>query len=360
MTQISYQVNLVTMKASKVSAKKAVNLEIPRKKLKMDLDGSAVIASSEESEAESEQDTSYPTMTQVLIENQDMEAEEMVNQSEPEMEEESQVEIPMDSFMGHLELYWNHTFLNKVISILKMCEKKSVELANLESKRFFCQAVMKWNQLLEHVLHGKDNKKLLKKCSWMVFVNRASGAKSFTTFCSQMLTKQQADIFNESVNKVLKELSSSSPLTTTTTTSSTIVHTPVQPVDVPVLPKSDEDEDVLEKVFGLGSSTSNTGVISQNIYSTRNGKLFSLKSPGETGYMIVKLETYLFQKVCHLDKKNWWKEADIRSQFIVSSIADPKYEMVRKLVAKSVKDVCEIKGIEKNEKPIGSSGFYKH
>ncbi|KAL0830156.1 hypothetical protein ABMA28_003613 [Loxostege sticticalis] len=49
----------------------------------------------------------------------------------------------------------------------------------------------------------------------------------------------------------------------------------------------------------------NIGSISQSISKQANGKQYILKSPGECGLNVVKLETYPFAKICGLEKKNW-------------------------------------------------------
>lgn len=83
-----------------------------------------------------------------------------------------------------------------------------------------------------------------------------------------------------------------------------------------------EEEDCLEELFGAGNTPSTTGVIQQSISTVRNGRLCSLKSPGESGMTVVKLETYPLQTVASLDKNTWWKHANI-----------PKHLLIQKLIS---------------------------
>lgn len=101
-----------------------------------------------------------------------------------------------------------------------------------------------------------------------------------------------------------------------------------------------------------------TGLIPQSISTRRGDKLFTLKSPGEKGYMLVKLETYLCTDIIGLEKRQWWKKAQLRSQFLISSIVDPRHTTVKKLINASVKEVAGIKNVERTEKMIGPSNFW--
>lgn len=289
-----------------MKARKSVkfqSVEAARKKIRMEEDGSEIIYSSnDEKENVSEDSQPAHPMTQAIVEDQNIAAEEVVNNEVVQMPfesdlEEDDVEIPNDSIMALLELYWINTFLPQVIVILKMCIKTAMSSNALESKRFYMKAMHLWNKMLIKLLHGKENKALLKRCSWTVFVGRLRAEKSFMMFCSLVPTDDQRKIFQESVDKLQQGPSLSPQPTKTTSTSSTTVPTPVPHVDAALSHKSAEEEDAIAKLFGLGNTQRSTGLIQQNIFSVRDGKLYSIRSPGESGYTVVKLETYSFSKV---------------------------------------------------------------
>lgn len=177
-----------------------------------------------------------------------------------------------------------------------------------------------WKECLAILYHGIDKNKKFGKYSWKAFCEKLQEGKLFMTFCTIKVPKEVMTIFEENLKIVMEGASSSQQNTETTTTLSTIVPTLAPPADVQQLKSSEQMEDALEKVFGAGNSRQTTGRISQHTYSQRDGTLYTLKSPGETGYMVCKLETYFTKDVANLDKKKWWMKAETRSQFLINSI----------------------------------------
>lgn len=69
---------------------------------------------------------------------------------------------------------------------------------------------------------------------------------------------------------------------------------------------------------------------------------------------VVKLETYPYNKVAGTDKRHWWKQADTRTTFLVSSIADPKHMMVTRLMEKAASDLQLISDLKRETKEMTS------
>jgi hypothetical protein len=87
-----------------------------------------------------------------------------------------------------------------------------------------------------------------------------------------------------------------------------------------------------------------------------------LKSPGECGINVVKLEVYLFAKISGLDKKNWWKHTETKMLFLMTSNVDPIQMQLHK-IQNMVLKVSKINDIQKETKQINywnSFGGFQH
>lgn len=100
------------------------------------------------------------------------------------------------------------------------------------------------------------------------------------------------------------------------------------------------------------------GSISQSISRRKDDISYNWTLPGELGYQVVKFDIYNFNKISKMDKKNWWKEAEIRSTFLTSSPLDRKAIMVQKLMKEVIQGIQKIPNLQKEEKRIGSYPFY--
>lgn len=74
--------------------------------------------------------------------------------------------------------------------------------------------------------------------------------------------------------------------------------------------------------------------------------------------IVVKLESFPLKEVVKLPKKHWWKVAHQRATCTISSIADPKYMMLRRLQNHFVDSVRSTPGVEQHEKQISSFNEY--
>lgn len=328
------------------------------KQIRMMEDGAAVYGNGDE-------DNQNQATQHFVLDQEDeieIQAEEIVKDDDVvEVQPTEPEEIPENTFLGQLELLWTSTFLSSVLLLLKVALKRAMTERDLTSKRAFSAMTDLWKDFLMKYLHGEKNRdaKLSKKCSWRTFVKSLYDGELYTMFFSLKLTPKTLEILQECAETLhTPEASCSSPRTGTTSMSSTTVPTPAVPAETPSLIKSEEDGDFLGKLFGLGNTQLTTGSIQQSISTVKNGRLYSAKSPGESGMTLVKLETYPIRNIAGLDKNMWWKQADIRMMFIVSSIADPKHLQVQKLIQSAVKDIESIPGIEKSERQMTSTNSY--
>lgn len=306
-----------------------------------------------QSEAEDEVDREMSpeeSVTEQTSKVSDKENSQNIDQSEPN--------LPENALISQVELIWTTSILMKVLLIFKLAVKKSMKLRDLQSKRLFSTAMTLWNQMLDVAMRSRELKTRLKKCSWTDFESAIQGEKSYTMFCSLNLTKKMMDIFIACAEKATKEQSSLSPHMETTTTASTTATMAAPIADVPYQPNCEEEKDVIEDLLGLSSLPQSTGLISQSICLAKGEESITLKSPGEPGWQVIKMELYPFNEVCQLDKNQWWRHALKRSTFLISSNADPKHILVNKIFNQATKDILKIPGADKKIKPRGSTNTF--
>lgn len=306
------QVIVVMKRSVKFSSK-----EVHRgKQLKMSSAGSPVIEDVSSSEEDSNE-TQYP-QTQAFVDEHQEQAElevEQINRAStsasveknqaPVTDDEKEIEmpeLPEEALLSQLELLWTSNLIGRILVLLTAAQTQSGRNKDLNSKRLFTKAILLWTSMLKVLVSGKKNKTLLSECSWMDFNKRLSGAKCYTTFCTLMLTPSGMSTFHTCAETVFKGPSSSLPATATTSTVSTIAPGPIAPAAVPSQPPLEEERDAIAEHFGLGTSTTRGGLISQTISKVVNGKLHTLRSPGESGSTVVKLETYPLGEVSQMDK----------------------------------------------------------
>jgi len=53
--------------------------------------------------------------------------------------------------------------------------------------------------------------------------------------------------------------------------------------------------------------------ISQHLVKLDNGRLYTLKTPGEIGLQMIRLNLYDVKDISHKNKRNWWKYAKVRT-----------------------------------------------
>lgn len=279
---------------------------------------------------------------------------------------------PAESFLGVLELIWTANIYTQVMEKLKYGEKKGMSEKNLLMKREFMNLISLWKTALKLIVH-KLRVSACDDLSWNAFKTILCDSELYMTFLQYKMSDTAIATFHEYVSKevhpvvVSKGPSSSSAITETTTCmSSTTAPTMEIPADVNESKKSvanADSPDLIEDFFGLQNAQVSTGSISQCISRQANGKQYTLKSPGECGLNVVKLEIYPYAKICGLDKKNWWKHAETKMLFLTTSNVDPVQMEVNKLQNIALKQVSKIPNVQKEVKEINywnSFGGFQH
>lgn len=101
----------------------------------------------------------------------------------------------------------------------------------------------------------------------------------------------------------------------------------------------------LDALFNLPTSSQKNDVLSQFISKLENGRLLTLRSPGERGYRLIRFDMYDVKDIMNKDKRQWWKSAMVRSQFLTSSPMDRKQQLVQRLLDRAADDLRKIEGV---------------
>jgi len=100
------------------------------------------------------------------------------------------------------------------------------------------------------------------------------------------------------------------------------------------------------------------GRISQHLVKLDNGRLFTLKTPGEVGLQMIRLNLYDVKDISHKGKRNWWKYAKVRTQFLRSR-NDRKQRLLRQLLDEAADDLKKIPGSIKEVRNLNDDGGFK-
>lgn len=103
----------------------------------------------------------------------------------------------------------------------------------------------------------------------------------------------------------------------------------------------------------------NTESISQSIYKRVHEKLITYKSPEEIGDVVVKLEIFPYSRDEQLDKKNWWKTANIITTFITIENA-VLHKLILQLEERIQEYFSRIFGLSKDTKETSYSSGYNN
>ncbi|XP_017491814.1 PREDICTED: uncharacterized protein LOC108379953 [Rhagoletis zephyria] len=251
-----------------------------------------------------------------------------------------------------IELIWSSMFLKVIIEVLVKVERIYVKERNLEMKR---QVIIIQKLMLSVLKKAKANSIELKRFSFKAFVNLCQKDELYTKYMKKPLPNILVEKIIQTYEKSIEEPCSSSVTTKNITTSSTIVPTIITPAVVQSLNDGRQEkvlgEDFLDELLPVSSTPLNIGSISQSIARGTQDKFVQWTSPGETAFHVIKLDVYNFSKIVKLEKKNWWKEAEVRTTFLTSSPLDPNYIAIQKILKNAAKQIVNIEGTKKTEKP---------
>ncbi|XP_011876247.1 PREDICTED: uncharacterized protein LOC105566670 [Vollenhovia emeryi] len=87
--------------------------------------------------------------------------------------------------------------------------------------------------------------------------------------------------------------------------------------------------------------------ISQNITRMQNGRLHITKTPGEMDGQLVRMQVFNIDDIKDIEKRNWWKRAKLRAQFLYSSMRmDLKHQALCQLLEAVVSDLRSVPGVK--------------
>ncbi|XP_011706568.1 PREDICTED: uncharacterized protein LOC105461758 [Wasmannia auropunctata] len=87
--------------------------------------------------------------------------------------------------------------------------------------------------------------------------------------------------------------------------------------------------------------------IQQSISKIKNNCRVIMKSPGEIGYRLIRLEIYDVNKITGMERRQWWKVAEVRAEFLTSSESDLKQRLTQQLLDAAADDLKIVKGVRK-------------
>lgn len=67
----------------------------------------------------------------------------------------------------------------------------------------------------------------------------------------------------------------------------------------------------------------------QYISRSESGRVQTVRTPGEVGHALIRLDVYEVRDILKQEKRDWWKYAKLRTQFLASSSTDPKYQLIK-------------------------------
>ena len=106
----------------------------------------------------------------------------------------------------------------------------------------------------------------------------------------------------------------------------------------------------VEKMLPQETSHATTGLISQSISIRTEDTWNHWKSPGESGYNLVKLDIYPVSDIRKqkLRRTNdYWKAAKYRTYFLTKSAVDPQQMLIDKILKKAISTVLSIPDVKK-------------
>lgn len=89
------------------------------------------------------------------------------------------------------------------------------------------------------------------------------------------------------------------------------------------------------------------GRLPQYIAKLENGRFHTVRTPGEVGHSLVRLDMYDVREISKKEKRDWWKYANLRTQFLMSSPTDSKQQLVKQLLDLAADDLSGVPGLRK-------------
>ncbi|KYM97817.1 hypothetical protein ALC62_11492, partial [Cyphomyrmex costatus] len=104
----------------------------------------------------------------------------------------------------------------------------------------------------------------------------------------------------------------------------------------------------VETLFASAVKRSRIEGLSQYVTKMDNGHLYTARTPEEeTGHKLIRLDVYDVNDIKGIEKRQWWRHAKMRSQFLTLSSVDRKQRMVDRLLDIVADDLRKVPGITK-------------
>ncbi|XP_077256455.1 uncharacterized protein LOC143894189 [Temnothorax americanus] len=125
--------------------------------------------------------------------------------------------------------------------------------------------------------------------------------------------------------------------------------------------KRDEEEEEagcsgdggLDALFDLTESGCDLDRIPQHISKMKDRRMLTVRSPGEIGSQLIRLDVYDIKDIANKDRRDWWKYAKLRSQILTTlSRTDRKQLLVRQLLDQAADDLRKIPGVTKETRNV--------
>ncbi|XP_071631845.1 uncharacterized protein [Temnothorax longispinosus] len=124
--------------------------------------------------------------------------------------------------------------------------------------------------------------------------------------------------------------------------------------------KRDEEEEEagcsgggLDALFDLMESGRDLDRIPQHISKMKDRRMLTVRSPGEIGSQLIRLDVYDIKDIANKNRHDWWKYAKLRSQILTTlSRTDRKRLLVCQLLDQAADDLRKIPGVTKETRNV--------
>ena len=108
----------------------------------------------------------------------------------------------------------------------------------------------------------------------------------------------------------------------------------------------------MDALFASTSKQQNDG-ISQYMTKLEHGQLYTVSTPeGQTGHQLIRVDLYDIHDIKNKEKRQWWKYAKMRTQFVTSSPRDHKQQVVNRLLDWVADDLRKVPSLMKEKKNV--------
>ena len=108
----------------------------------------------------------------------------------------------------------------------------------------------------------------------------------------------------------------------------------------------------MDALFASISKQQNDG-ISQYMTKLEHGQLYTVSTPeGQTGHQLIRVDLYDIHDIKNKEKRQWWKYAKMRTQFVTSSPRDRKQQVVNRLLDWVADDLRKVPSLMKEKKNV--------